>query len=139
PAPPTRPGSGNLSTVANALHVLGQFSYTESVLGPSEVARRLGLAKSVVYRLMTTLAAEGFLDPVPGGRYRLGIRLYELGSSVAHGLELRSVAHPTLEWLGSATNETTKLSILDGREVVYIDRLESPSTINLFSQVSTRT
>jgi DNA-binding IclR family transcriptional regulator len=130
--------TGTSSTVANALHVLGQFSYSDRVLGPSELARRLGLAKSVVHRLVTTLAAEGFLEPVPGGQYRLGIRLYELGSLVVHGLELREVAHPVLERLRNATNETVHLSILDGTEVVYIERMESQATLRLFSRLGTR-
>jgi DNA-binding IclR family transcriptional regulator len=126
------------STVANALHVLDQFSYTDRVLGPSELARRLGLAKSVVHRLVTTLAADGFLEPVPGGQYRLGVRLYELGSLVVHGLELREVAHPIIERLRNATNETVHLAILDGTEVVYIDRMESQATLRLFSRLGTR-
>jgi DNA-binding IclR family transcriptional regulator len=131
--------AGNMSsTVANALHVLNQFSYTDRVLGPSELARRLGLPKSVVHRLVSTLAAEGFLEPVAGGQYRLGVHLYELGSLVVHGIELREVAHPILQRLRNATNETVHLAILDGTEVVYIERMESQATLRLFSRLGTR-
>jgi IclR family transcriptional regulator, KDG regulon repressor len=131
-------GTGTSSTVANALHVLGQFTYADRVLGPSELARRMGLPKSVVHRLVATLAAEGFLEPVPGGQYRLGIRLYELGALVVRGLELREVAHPVLERLRNATNETVHLAVLDGTEVVYVERMESQATLRLFSRLGTR-
>ncbi len=132
------PSTATSSTVTNALHVLNQFSYADRVLGPSELARRLGLAKSVVHRLLVTLTAEGYLEQMEGGRYRLGIRLYELGSLVIHGVELREVAHPVLEHLRNATNETVHLAVLDGTEVIYLDRMESQATLRMFSRIGTR-
>jgi IclR family transcriptional regulator, KDG regulon repressor len=134
----SRAPSSTSRTVANAVRVLDQFSYTDRVLGPSELARRLGLSKSVVHRLLATLATEGFLEPTEGGRYRLGIRLYELGSLVIHGIELREVAHPFLERLRNATNETVHLAVLGGTEVVYVDRMESQATLRMFSRIGTR-
>jgi DNA-binding IclR family transcriptional regulator len=124
--------------VRNALHLLEQFSYTEPVLGVSELARRLGLAKSTVHRMLTTLLDEGFVRKTGDGRYRLGFRLYELGQLVVSSLELREVAHPTLERLRNDTGETVHLAVLEGADVVYLERFESPSTLRLFGRLGRR-
>ncbi len=127
-----------LTSVTNALRLLKSFSYDTRVIGASEAARRLGIAKSSAHRLLATLAAEGFLERLPGGQYRLGITLWELGSRMIHGIEMRDVAHPVLEALRNKTNETVHLARLDGNEVVYLDRFESQATLRLFNRVGTR-
>lgn len=130
--------AGGLSSVRNALRVLEAFSWGEPLLGVSELARRLEVSKSSAHRLVTTLASEGFLAQASDGRYRLGIRLYELGTLVVTGLELREVAHPVLERLRNETNETVHLAVLDGVEVVYLERFESQATLRLFSRIGRR-
>ena len=130
--------SSSLSTVHNALRLLQQFSYEEPVLGVSDLARRLNLAKSTTSRLAATLLAEGFLETTPHHRYRLGIRVYELGMLVVSGLELREVAQPVLMRLRNTTGETVHLAVLDGVEVVYLDRIESQNTLRLFSRIGRR-
>ncbi|MGF1465587.1 MAG: IclR family transcriptional regulator [Sandaracinaceae bacterium] len=127
-----------LRSVRNALRILRQFSATEPLLGVSELARRLGVAKSTTHRLLATLTAEGFVRQVPDGRYGLGFVLWELGSQLVGGLELREVAHPILEELRNRTGETVHLAVLDETEVVYIDRFESPATLQLFRRVGFR-
>ncbi len=142
PAPRQRPGSrpakGGLATVRNALHLLQQFSYAEPVLGVSELARRLGLGKSTVHRMLTTLLAEGFVQKTADDRYRLGLRLYDLGQLVVNSLELRDVAHPVLEHLRNDSKETVHLAVLEGADVVYLERFESPSTLRLFGRLGRR-
>ena len=71
------------STVHKTTAVLSAFSYEEPVLGVSELARRLGIGKSTVQRILATLAADGFVERTPDDRYRLSIKLYELGQQVA--------------------------------------------------------
>jgi IclR family KDG regulon transcriptional repressor len=127
-----------LVTVRNTLRLLQQFSYTEPVLGVSELARRLGLAKSTVHRMLSTLLDEGFVQKTADGRYRLGLRLYDLGQLVVNSLELREVAHPILERLRNETAETVHLAVLEGSHVVYVDRFESPSTLRLFGRLGRR-
>lgn len=121
-----------------SLRVLQAFTPTDRVLGVSELARRLNLGKSTVHRSLQTLASEGFVTQTPGGRYRLGIKLWELGLQVVHGLELREIAHPHVEALHTRTGETAHLSVLDGCEVVFVDRMESAETLRMFSRVGVR-
>jgi IclR family KDG regulon transcriptional repressor len=126
------------SSVDNALRILRTFSYSEPTLGVSELARRLGMGKSTVHRLLQALVRQGFVTRTPEGRYRLGLVVHELGQLVVHGLRLRQVAHPILEQLRFATDETVHLAVLEGAEVVYIERLESASTMRMFDRAGPR-
>jgi DNA-binding IclR family transcriptional regulator len=129
---------GQLTTVTNTLRLLQQFTFEEPVLGVSELARRLGTGKSTVHRMLTTLVAEGFVMKTPDDRYRLGFKLYELGQLVVHTTQLRDVAHPFLEDLRNESAEAAQISVLDGIEVVYVERFESPSTLRLFGRIGRR-
>jgi IclR family transcriptional regulator, KDG regulon repressor len=128
-----------LSSVHNAIRVLDCFSATDRELGVSELARRLGLGKSTVFRLGSTLVAGGLLEHNPeSGRYRLGLRLYELGALVSVHIDLHDAAGPHLLEVRNRTGETVQLSVLDGREVVYVERLESSHTVRIFGRVGHR-
>jgi DNA-binding IclR family transcriptional regulator len=114
--------------------VLQAFTPTDRVLGVSELARRLGLGKSTVHRALQTLAGEGFVVAVPGGRYRLGLKLYELGQHVAHANEFRDPAHHHVRALQQRTGETVQLVVLDGPDAVAIDRVESPDALRVLAR-----
>jgi IclR family transcriptional regulator, acetate operon repressor len=88
--------------------------------GISELARRSGLAKTTVFRLVHELASGGLVE-VTGDGVRLGMRLFELGSSVPRQRSLREAALPCMRDLHEATGETVHLAVLDGAEVVYIE------------------
>jgi IclR family KDG regulon transcriptional repressor len=130
-------GFSGVAVVRNALRVLTAFSFEQPVLGVTELSRKLALPKSTVSRLVRTLANEGFVTPVTGG-YRLALKLHELGALVVSGVELREVAHSKLVQLRNATGETVHLAVLDGTEVVYLDRIESPNTLHLFTRIGMR-
>ncbi len=128
-----------LSSVRNAARVLKQFSSREREFGVSQLARRLGLGKSTVHRLVSTLTAENLLEQNPdNGKYRLGLAVYDLGAAVATHLDLHEAVVPPMERLRNATGETVQVAVLDGREVVYVERLDSPHTLRLFLDVGRR-
>jgi len=127
---PTAP----LSSVRNAARVLRAFSRTDRELGVTHLARRLDLTTSTVHRLLTTLVEEGLLDRGPGGVYRLGLPVYELGLTVFPNLDLHEAALPVLASLRQSTMETVQMGVLDGLDVVYVERLESPQTIRIFNR-----
>jgi DNA-binding IclR family transcriptional regulator len=118
--------------------VISAFSYGEPVLGVSELSRRLGMGKSTVHRILTTLQGDGFVERTPDERYRLSIKMYEIGVQVAASTELRELAHPALERLRNESGETAHLAVLAGTDVVYLDRLESPHMLHLLSRVGRR-
>jgi IclR family transcriptional regulator, KDG regulon repressor len=128
-----------LSSVRNAARLLKVFRSRERELGVSELARRLGLGKSTVHRVLGTLASEGLIEQNPEtGNYRLGIVMFELGEAVRVHLDLHAAAGPVLAALREQTRESCQVGILDGPDVVYVDRLESPQTLRLFTETGRR-
>ncbi len=133
-----RRGAG-LSSVRNAARLLCAFTPADRDIGVSELAARLGIAKSTVHRLLSTLMLEGLIDQDPStGRYRLGLKLYELGTIVADHLDLHEVVSGPIDELRNRTGENVHVAILDGGEVVYVARRESPHTLRLFERVGHR-
>jgi DNA-binding IclR family transcriptional regulator len=131
-------GAG-LSSVRNAARLLCAFTPSDRDLGVSELAARLGLGKSTVHRLLSTLAREGLIErDATNGRYRLGLKLYELGSIVGDHFDLHEAVAGPLDDLRNLTGETVHVAILDGSEVVYIARRESPHTLRMFGRVGHR-
>lgn len=128
-----------LASVQNALRVLKEFRGASDGLGVSDLARRLDLGKSTVHRLLRTLAAEGFLTKEPNSsRYRLGLVLAELGAAATIDTDFHAAAIGPLEELWKLTGETVQIALLDGREVVYVERIESSHTLRLFNEVGRR-
>lgn len=128
-----------LSTVRNAARLLKAFLTREESIGVSELSRRLRLGKSNVHRLLSTLVAEGLLeqDPRTGG-YRLGLAMFELGEAVKVRLDIHAAAGPVLAHVRAQTGESVQIGVLDGDEVVYVDRLESAHSLRLFTETGRR-
>ncbi|HEY0949505.1 IclR family transcriptional regulator [Nocardioides sp.] len=128
---PTTEQGPRLQSVLTALDLLDCFVDSEE-LGVTDLARRLGVAKSTAHRLVSTLAARGFVERVPGtGHYRLGLHLWELGQLVQDRTPLRHLALPILEEVRLTTGQTAHLSIADGPDVVFVERLQALSGISL--------
>lgn len=128
-----------LSSLANAIALLKTFNEKEVELGISELSKRLGVAKSTVHRMATTLVTGGLLEKNPeNDKYRLGLTLFSLGGLVRRRLDVPSVARPILQELKSELNETVLLAILDGQEVVYLFHFESTHAIRMQSDIGVR-
>lgn len=130
--------SDQLSTVAKTLRVLEAFSYAEPILGVSELARKLDMGKSSVHRALSTLLEHGYVSKTADDRYRLGLKLHELGQLVVSGLRLHEVARDPLDRLRTSCKEAVHLAVLDGTDVVYIDRFESAGTARMFNRLGRR-
>ena len=103
-----------LSSVANAARLLKEFSKGNRELGVTELSRRLGVGKSTAHRLVNTLTEERLLEQDPDtGAYRLGLAMYELGTSVYWHTDLHEACTPVLEQLRNASKETVQVAVLD--------------------------
>ena len=127
-----KPQESASRSVSIAVAVLECFLSTEE-LGASEVARRIGVAKSTAHRSRGALAEGGLLDRIPSGRYRLGLRLYDYGQLAIDRLLLRELALPILASLRDQISETVQLGIPAGHEVLYVDRLEGTHGLRFHS------
>src|SRR6266568_3216739 len=128
-----------LSSVANSLRLIKAFSEDEYEIGISDLAKRLGLAKSTVHRLASTLLEEGMLEQNPAdGKYHPGLALFELGVMVRRKMDFTMEARPFLRTLMERTGETVHLGILDRDSILYIITHESKQALRMGSKVGTR-
>ncbi len=135
---PTTPRSDTLQSVSTAMDVLDCFLSTPE-LGVSEIARRLGIAKSSAHRLLTTLAARQIVEKNPDtGQYRLGVHMFALGHLAQSRMSLSSLAAPELQRLHSATGQSVFVGMLDGESAVYPHFVGNPAVSARLAQESTR-
>ena len=128
-----------LSSVTNAVRVLKSFSSTEREWGVSDLARRLEIGKSTTHRLLATLTDEGMLEQNPvTGKYRLGLAVFDMAAAVPTQLDLHEAVMSPMTDLRNQTGETVQVAVLDGRHVVYIERLDSPHTLRTFLDIGRR-
>jgi DNA-binding IclR family transcriptional regulator len=107
--------------VSIAASVLSCFS-AHPELGATQVARELGVAKSTACRMLSALAAGGLLDRASSGRYRLSLRMFELGVLAAERIPVRDAARPVLIELQQQVREMVQLGVPVAGHVAYIDR-----------------
>ncbi|WP_405595386.1 IclR family transcriptional regulator [Streptomyces sp. NBC_01092] len=114
--------------------ILESFSPSGGPYRLSELSQHTGLPKPTVHRLAADLVRLGWLER-SGAQYRLGPKLFELGSLVPHRLDLREAALPFLQDLFEATRETVHLGIREGMEVVYLERIHGHEALQLPSRI----
>jgi len=111
-----------------------EFSPREPVLGAPELAKRLKIPRTTVFRLLQTLESLGFLERADKDRnYRLGVSVLRLGFEYLSSLELTDLGIPILERLRDQTGLTSHIVIRDGRDVVFVAKAQSYEAI--FSSV----
>lgn len=124
------PAARHIASVNRAVAVLDVLAQSQSDLGTNEIARRTRINASSVSRLLATLARKGLVVQVAEtGRYRLGLRLLELGNAALSRADLREVARPHLHELVAVTGETATLSVPGEREAITMDFVESLSSV----------
>ena len=126
--------SASSQSLERGLAILGAFTPDRPAIGISELAQQLGLTRSTTHRYVATLAKLGYLDQDDATRkYRLGIRVLDLGFSVLGSLGLREIAAPHLQRLTGTTGHTSNLAIRDEADVILIDRIRGrPSRYHHF-------
>jgi len=125
-ATPGRP----VAAVERALLVLEILADAPEPLGVNDIARRLDVSPSSASRLLGTLASHGLVEKVEAtGRYRLGVRLLQLGTHVLQRLDVRTVARPILDEVEAATGETATLSLAAAGEGVTVDHVPSRRSV----------
>jgi DNA-binding IclR family transcriptional regulator len=129
---------GGLKSLASALELLDCF-VTDEELGVSEAARRLGVAKSTAHRILTTLSAGKLVEQNPAtGKYRLGLHLFELGHLALQRTELRRRSVTLLEELRELSGWTVHLSIAQGPDTLYLERLPTLRGMQAFDEYRRR-
>lgn len=127
------------TTLLKGLAVLEALAASDDPRGVTDLAKELGLVKSDVHRLLQALADQRYVRKVAeSGRYECTLKVWELGALVAERLDLRRVARHHVEDLAHRTSETVHLSVLDGAEVLYVDKIDSPQPVRAYSRIGGR-
>jgi DNA-binding IclR family transcriptional regulator len=151
PPPDAPPGDGpdgvdgtdrslaGAQVVDRVVDILETFPRLGPELGVSDVSRALGLKKATTHRLLASLLRRNMVaqDPV-SRRYRLGMKLWELGSLATNSMDWVERVKPHLQRLTDASGETTHLAILNDGQVLYVDKVESQRSLRMPSQVGRR-
>ncbi|GAA1163919.1 IclR family transcriptional regulator [Streptomyces hebeiensis] len=126
--------------VTRALDILELFLEGDGTLTAPEVIRRLQLPRTTVHELLTTLAARSYLAPVPAqpGRYRLGVRAYQLGSRYAEQLDLAAEGRQVAREIAQTCDETVHVAILEDTDVIYIAKVDSTHAVRMVSAAGRR-
>lgn len=128
-----------VNSLARGLSILEAFDLATSKMGISDLARKTGLSKSTVYRLVHTLRTLGYIIPVEEeNKYTLGPKVLTLGFAVLSSLELREVAQPYLMELSRNVKETVNLAVLDRWRLIYIERIKTHQIVNINLHVGSR-
>jgi len=127
------------TAVERALGILEVVSRRSDGLTNSEISRKLGIPKSTASYILRCLERRRYLQRGAGnGKYRLGLKVLDLGHGVLQGLDLRVLARPFLHALVQRVNLTAHLAILEHGEAVYIERVEAPGFIRMNTWVGRR-
>jgi IclR family transcriptional regulator, pca regulon regulatory protein len=119
-------GSAHSQSLERGLSILSAFRSGRPLLGVSEIGREIGLGRSTTHRYVATLATLGYLQQdIATKKYRLGPRVLDLGFSAINSMELRELAAPHLRRLSDETGYTVNMAILDGLDIVYVERCRS--------------
>jgi IclR family pca regulon transcriptional regulator len=118
-----------VSSLAKGLRILEAFSADRPELTLSEIATLAQLDPGTAFRLLNTLVMLDYLDRVSGGRrFRLTLKVTDLGLHAIARADLREVARPILRSLVGVVNEAASLGVLDGADILYVERVRAGLT-----------
>lgn len=131
--------ASHVQSVARALQLLELMAQENREMGLTEIAQAMNWPKTTVHGLIATLRDYHYVDQSPvSGRYRLGVRLFEMGNIVARSWDIRSVARPVMEELNKRLGEMVQLATEDKGEVLYLEKLDSAHMVRIVSEVGAR-
>jgi IclR family pca regulon transcriptional regulator len=120
-----RDAKSMVMSLAKGFRVLEVFSAEEPQLTLSQIAARAALDPGTAFRLVKTLVMLGYLQPAEGKSYRLGWKILDLGFNAFGRMDLHTIARPILRSLVGSVNEAASIGVLDGPDVVYVERIQS--------------
>ncbi|WP_031004040.1 IclR family transcriptional regulator [Streptomyces sp. NRRL F-5727] len=126
--------------VTRAFDILELFLQGDGTLSAPEITRRLQLPRTTTHELVSTLAARNYLVPVPEqpGRYRLGVRTYQLGSRYAEQLDLAAEGREVAREIADTCGETVHVALLEDADVIYVAKVDSTHAVRMVSAAGRR-
>ncbi|NGO14884.1 IclR family transcriptional regulator, partial [Streptomyces sp. HC44] len=126
------------SVLARVVRIFEAFTPEESALTVSEISRRTGLHVATASRLVAELVSHGFLTRDADRRIRVGTRIWELATRASPTLSLRNAAMPFMEGVHDVVGHHVQLGVLDGDEVLFLERLTAPGAVVNYTRIAGR-
>ncbi len=124
----------SVQSLNRALDLLETFTKIGPEIGLTTIAEYLGLNKATAYRLLSTLESRGYIERSPyDRRYRLGVRVFELGAYYQNQVNVRRMALPFLSTLVEETQEAAFLCVREGDEALCVERMEAEHEVKIFA------
>jgi IclR family transcriptional regulator, pca regulon regulatory protein len=115
-----------VQSLAKGFRVLEAFTAQEPELTMAEVARRAGMDNATAFRFLNTLVDMGYAERVPDSRkFRLALKVLDLGFNAIARSDLRTRARPILRSLTGEINEAASVGVIDGADVIYVERIQA--------------
>lgn len=126
-------------SVIKVFGIIEYLAQCESWIGLRRLAKDLDIDPSTAHRFLSSLKDLGYIQQRPGDNaYKLTLRFAWLSSQIIDRIQLRSIILPRMEHLTEVTNETCHLSVLDGDEFVYIEKVDGTQAIRMRSRIGNR-
>src|SRR3984885_1096465 len=126
------------SVLTRAVRIFEAFTPDDTVLSVTQIARRARLHPATASRLVAELDAHGLLARDPDRRVRIGVRMWELALRASPALGLREAAMPLMEDAHAVLGQHIQLGVLDGDEVLFVERLSAPGAVINYTRIGGR-
>lgn len=126
------------SVLSRAVRIFEVFTSAQPSLTVTEISRRTGLHVATASRLIAELVEHGLLARQADGRVRVGLRMWELAHRASPAMSLREAAMPFLEDLHAVVGHHVQLGVLDGDQVLFVERLSAPGAVINFTRIAGR-
>jgi DNA-binding IclR family transcriptional regulator len=126
------------SVLTRAVRIFEAFTPDDTVLSVTQIARRARLHPATASRLVAELEGHGLLAREPDRRVRVGVRMWELALRASPALGLREAAMPFMEDAHAVLGHHVQLGVLDGTEVLFVERLSAPGAVINYTRIAGR-
>jgi DNA-binding IclR family transcriptional regulator len=137
PAAARSDGPYQLHSLDRAVSVLDVLAQSDTPLSLAEICQRMSLHKSTAHRSLMVLERSALIERTQENRFRLGLKLYELGTRAVEQIDLRARVQPFFRRLAAQVGETVHLSVLQKTSVVYLDKVEPNRRVCMSSKIGT--
>jgi DNA-binding IclR family transcriptional regulator len=126
-------------TISRLFQVIEFLAASDDWVSLRTMARELHITPTAAFRILNSLKELGYVrQHSQDSKYQLTLKIAGVSAQVLEKVQLRQIAHPFLQQLTSVTNETTHLAVLDGREFIYIDKVDNFQAVRMRSRVGQR-
>lgn len=133
-----QPLSDSLQSVERALRVVEVLVHEARPMSVREISEQIGINRTTAHRLVATLCASGWAERAPDGRFQLSVKFLAIGHVVNEQRHFLDEIRPELMRLSQLTRETVHAGVLDGYEIMHVDKIESLERVGVSSRIGTR-